>query len=104
VNPDVAPIGSTDFHMTAPLGLCRTYLLVEERSATGALDAIRRGRSVARDVDGRLLGAAEHVATVERHLAASAAAEPVPVVHKLIALVALLSLAVLTGHRRRTSG
>lgn len=49
VNPRVAPIGSTDFHMVAPLGLCRTYLLVRERSAAGVLEAIRDGRTVGVD-------------------------------------------------------
>jgi hypothetical protein len=99
LNPDIAPIGSTDFHMTAPLGLCRTYLLVDERSADGALDAIRRGRSVARDAEGRLFGASEHVAAVERHLAAAGPAQPVPLAQRLLALAALLSLAGLTGLR-----
>ncbi len=86
VNPDVAPIGSTDFHMTAPLGLCRTYLLVGERSAAGALDAIRRGRTVARDSNGRLFGAPEHVAAVERSLAFASPRAVVPGDERLIAL------------------
>jgi hypothetical protein len=98
VNPDVAPIGSTDFHMIAPLGLCRTYLLVEERSAAAALEALRQGRTVARDPAGRLFGAAADVAAVEKHLAAvpAAATAPVPVFPRLIALAALLSLATLS--------
>jgi hypothetical protein len=40
VNPDLAPIGSSDFHAMAPLGRCRTYLLVENRSVAGVLDAL----------------------------------------------------------------
>jgi hypothetical protein len=102
VNPDVAPIGSTDFHMTAPLGLYRTYLLAEERSAAGALDAIRRGRTVARDADGRLFGNAEHVAVVEEQLASTGPASAVSLLDRLVALGALLSLAALvivTSHR-----
>jgi hypothetical protein len=101
VNPDVAPIGSTDFHMTAPLGLCRTYLLAGERSAAGALDAIRRGRTVAGDPNGRLYGRPEDVAVVERYLAGAAPVADVSPVEKLAALGALLSLAALTLSRPR---
>jgi hypothetical protein len=46
-NPDVAAIGSSDFH-GGPLGTCRTYLIVDELSQAGVLDAIRRGRTEAR--------------------------------------------------------
>jgi hypothetical protein len=102
VNPEVAPIGSSDFHMTAPLGLCRTYLLSEDRSAAGALEAIRRGRTVARDPAGRLFGAANDVAAVEKHLAAvpAAAARAVSSFSRLIALGALVSLAMLSWRTR----
>ncbi|HJR60314.1 MAG TPA: CehA/McbA family metallohydrolase [Vicinamibacterales bacterium] len=95
VNPDMAPIGSSDFHVTAPLGLCRTYLLVERRSAAGALDAIRRGRTVARDPDGRLFGAAAHVEAVENHLTTTSRSDAVSGLDKLLALGALLSLGAL---------
>lgn len=59
VNPDVAPIGSSDFHMVAPLGVCRTYVFAESVSVQGVLDAIRAGRTVAKDQHGVLYGAAE---------------------------------------------
>jgi hypothetical protein len=94
-NPQIAPIGSTDFHMTAPLGLCRTYLLVTERSAAGALDAIRHGRTVARNHDGRLSGAPEYVAQVERHLDTSPPDRGVPLLHKLVAFCSLAALAMM---------
>jgi hypothetical protein len=102
LNPDVAPIGSTDFHMVAPLGLCRTYLLAEDRSAAGALQAIRRGRTVAREPTGRLFGAAGDVAAVEKHLTAvpAAAAAPVSSFSRVVALGALLSLAMLSWRVR----
>jgi hypothetical protein len=93
-NPEIAPIGSTDFHMTAPLGLCRTYLLVAERSAAGALDAIRRGRTVARGHDGRLFGAPEDVAQVERHLP-TVPDRGVPALHRFIAFCSLAALALM---------
>ena len=57
VNPDVAAIGSSDFHAMPPrLGLTRTYLFVRERTKAGVLDAIRAGRTLAMDGDGRLTG------------------------------------------------
>ncbi|HUF23471.1 MAG TPA: CehA/McbA family metallohydrolase [Vicinamibacterales bacterium] len=56
VNPDVAPIGSSDFHRVAPLGACRTYVFAEAVTAEGVLDAIRAGRTVAEDQDGRFYG------------------------------------------------
>jgi predicted metal-dependent phosphoesterase TrpH len=96
VNPGVAAIGSSDFHMTAPLGVCRTYLLVHERSAAGVLNAIREGRTVARDARGLLYGPAEYVAEVERHLnSGEGALGGVSGAEKLAAFVALLALAVL---------
>jgi hypothetical protein len=64
-NPQVAAIGSSDFHTNAPMGLCRTYLLVRERSAAAVLDAIRDGRSVGRCDDGPLRGRPEIVRLLE---------------------------------------
>ena len=63
-NPDIAPIGSTDYHGGGPLGVCRTYLLVEEVSASGVLTAIRHGRTVASGPGDRLIGSDENVAAV----------------------------------------
>ena len=57
VNPDIAAIGSSDFHAMPPaLGRCRTYLFVRERTKAGVLEAIRTGRTLAVDGDGRLQG------------------------------------------------
>jgi hypothetical protein len=57
VNPDVAAIGSSDFHAMPPvIGRCRTYLFVRERTKAGVLDAIRSGRTLAADGNGRLAG------------------------------------------------
>ena len=47
-NPAVAAIGSSDFHTSATMGGCRTYLFVRERSEGGVIDAIRDGRTVGR--------------------------------------------------------
>jgi hypothetical protein len=94
LNPRLSPIGSSDFHMTAPLGRSRTYLLVKERSVAGVLDAIRAGRTVARDGRGVLLGMPEDIARVEDWLTTS----PLPETTwpaRLPAVIALLALAVL---------
>jgi predicted metal-dependent phosphoesterase TrpH len=57
VNPGIAAIGSSDFHAMPPMmGRCRTYLFVRERTKAGVLDAIRSGRTLAVDGDGRLQG------------------------------------------------
>ena len=96
INPDAAPIGSTDFHTSAPLGLCRTYLLTDDRSAGGVLDAIRRGRTVARRPNGRLHGSDADVAVVERYLSGR---DPLPgarPMEQAAAFVALAALALLS--------
>ena len=53
LNPRVAAIGSSDFHYFRPLGVCRTYVFVRERTAAGVLEAIRAGRTVSCDGRGR---------------------------------------------------
>ena len=54
--PTLAAIGSSDFHAVAPMGRATTYLLVDEISERGVLNAIRRGRTVATDLTGALVG------------------------------------------------
>ena len=66
VNPDVAAIGSSDFHVSPALARCRTLLFVRERTRAGVLDAIRNGRTVAMDGDGRLYGDKTLVGLVDR--------------------------------------
>lgn len=76
VNPDIAPIGSSDFHMVAPLGVCRTYVFSESVTAEGILDAIRAGRTVAEDQDGVLYGAPELTLLLEASRAAAVPPHP----------------------------
>jgi hypothetical protein len=97
LNPRLAAIGSTDFHGGAPLGLCRTYLLVDEVSREGVLDAIRRGRTVASGPGGELVGQPDLVTKVQAHLRdvqspAFGFAAPT-----WLALGALISLGVMDG-------
>jgi PHP-associated len=68
-NPRAAPIGASDFHHRSPLGLCRTYVIVNERSEQAVLDAIRHGRTVAYDAEGHAFGEPALVQIVERHRA-----------------------------------
>ena len=65
-NPDIAPIGSSDFHVIAPVGVCRTYVFAREYSADGVLDAVRHGRTVAMDARGHLYGDPLLVRLIER--------------------------------------
>ncbi|MEX2270917.1 MAG: CehA/McbA family metallohydrolase [Vicinamibacterales bacterium] len=94
VNPGVAPIGSSDFHMIAPLGLCRTYVFAESVTVTGVLDAIRAGRTVAEDKQGALYGDPTLIQTLNQ----SGAAAMVPPnsrwvwVSAAMALIGLLAL------------
>ena len=55
-NPRAARIGSSDFHMHAPLGNCRTYVFTETVDVRGIVRAIREGRTVAEDQDLGLYG------------------------------------------------
>lgn len=64
-NPAVAAIGSSDFHTRGPMGLCRTYLLVRERSKAGVIEAIRDGRTVGRCETSELQGRPELVKLLE---------------------------------------
>jgi hypothetical protein len=57
MKPHLAAIGSSDFHgIPPPLGQCRTYLFVHERTEAGVLEAIRSGRTLAVDGYGKVEG------------------------------------------------
>jgi len=101
LNPGIAAIGSSDVHVSGALGLCRTYLLVRERSEAGVIEAIREGRTVGRDVKGVLHGAPALVRIVEAHRAALAPPQPdgLSRLAPVCVWVALFALAIL-GPRR----
>jgi predicted metal-dependent phosphoesterase TrpH len=75
-HPHIAAIGSTDFHFSAPLGLCRTYLLAKSATQAGVLDAIRAGSTVACDGRGNAYGPAPLVELVRDDCRRDAAAPP----------------------------
>jgi len=56
LHPNIATIGSSDYHTGLLPGICRTLVLAHERSAAGVLAAVRAGRTVAMDMDGNLYG------------------------------------------------
>lgn len=74
--PDIAAIGSTDYHFFAPVGLCRTFVFARERSVPAILEAVRRGRTVACDATGTTYGPAELSAVVADACRAAAGAPP----------------------------
>lgn len=92
----IAPIGASDFHFHAPLGLCRTYVFTREISARAIVDAVRQGRTVAYDDVGRATGDPSLVRLVERQRAgATARPSAWPTIAAACAWVGLLGLVLL---------
>jgi predicted metal-dependent phosphoesterase TrpH len=50
------PIGSSDFHASGRVGMCRTFLFASERTERGVLEAIRQHRTVVYAMNGRAFG------------------------------------------------
>ena len=101
VNPGITPVGSSDFHMSAPLGLCRTYVLADDRTASAVLDAIRVGRTAASCGGADLVGTMENVAAVRAGLGLQPAAIPPSAGEKACAFLALVSLGLLAWPSRQ---
>jgi hypothetical protein len=105
-NPGVAPIGSSDFHFSGPIGFCRTYVFAREWSTRGVVDAIREGRTVAYDDRGATRGDRARVAIVERVRGAAAARGRMPEVWRHVSvaltLVGLMLLVIISSSIRRT--
>ena len=90
LKPNVAPIGSSDFHSGAAPGYCRTWVLARERSAPGVIAAVRDGRTVAVDMDGRLYGKADDVRLVrDAQVPMPARTRPTPWARASVAAAAL---------------
>lgn len=70
----VAAIGSSDFHGSWPMGLCRTYVFALDNSAAAILDAVRAHRTVVYGRDGQAYGdaALAKLAAADGRLPASA--------------------------------
>jgi hypothetical protein len=103
-HPAIAQIGSSDFHYLAPIGLCRTYIFAREATIDGVLEAIRAGRTVACDGQGRTYGDPQRVSVVTDACRAAATADPLLNVqlNRIAVLCAWLGAVglTLTGPRR----
>ena len=60
-----AAIGSSDFHGPGRLGMCRTFLFVDDVSAAGILEAIRAKRTVVYGRDEQVYGDPELITVAE---------------------------------------
>jgi hypothetical protein len=72
IHPTVSPIGSSDFHNFAPIGLCRTFVFARARTQAAVIDAVRHGRTVACDQNGRVTGQPALAAVAEPFCRAAA--------------------------------
>jgi hypothetical protein len=102
-HPDLAPIGSTDFHARSPIGLCRTYVFARELTEAGVVEAVRSGRTVAYDPQGHASGDPSLVQVAERRWQAATAVLPEDpswpeMLSVMTALVGLLGM-ILFGFR-----
>jgi predicted metal-dependent phosphoesterase TrpH len=59
-------IGSSDYHAGSPLGICRTLVFAGDASAGAVLEALKAGRTVVYDLDGRAYGDPEMAALLAR--------------------------------------
>jgi predicted metal-dependent phosphoesterase TrpH len=104
VNPTVAAIGSSDFHVVGYPGICRTYVFAHERSARGILEAVRAGRTVVYDKHGQLRGDPALFASMAADSRTELRSAPRPGPGSVAAWLGLLGLVLLGGGRRRPRG
>jgi predicted metal-dependent phosphoesterase TrpH len=64
--PQVAAIGSSDFHNSPSIGSSRTYVFTRTPTVGGVLEAIRNGWTVAQDPEERLYGPDAFVEMIRR--------------------------------------
>jgi hypothetical protein len=95
IKPALAPIGSSDFHFGGTLGECRTYVFADEFSASGVLDAVRKGATVASDGYGGLIGDPARVEAVRSLLAAAPPRIRAPWPSRIAAYVSVLGVLIL---------
>jgi hypothetical protein len=58
-------IGSSDYHFFSPLGVCRTLIFAESDAPEHVMEALRAGRTVVIDLEGRHYGDPEMIALLE---------------------------------------
>ncbi|MFT3771171.1 MAG: CehA/McbA family metallohydrolase [Minicystis sp.] len=59
-------IGSSDYHFFSPLGVCRTLVFAKDDSEASVIEALKAGRTVVFDLEGRAYGDAEMIDTLAR--------------------------------------
>jgi predicted metal-dependent phosphoesterase TrpH len=104
VNPTVAAIGASDFHVVGYPGICRTYVFARERSARGILEAVRAGRTVVYDKHGQLRGDPALFALMPADSRTELRTAPRPGLGGVAVWLGLLGLVLLGGGRRRSRG
>jgi hypothetical protein len=62
----LTPVGASDYHFGSPLGVVRTLVFARTDSEADVLDALRAGRTVVHDVEGRAYGDPELIAALEK--------------------------------------
>lgn len=104
VNPTVAAIGASDFHVVGYPGICRTYVFARARSARGIVEAVRAGRTVVYDKYGQLRGNPALFALMPADSRTELRTAPHPGPGGVVAWLGLLGLVLLGGRRRRPRG
>ena len=89
-----AAVGSSDYHVFASLGVCRTYVFARERSEAAVIEALRQGRTVAFDVEGIAHGDPELIALLGTPIAVPG--DP-PAIHWLARAACVSALAGAVG-------
>jgi hypothetical protein len=59
-------IGSSDYHFGSPLGVCRTLVFARDDGPDAVIEALKAGRTVVYDREGRAYGDAQLIAALER--------------------------------------
>ena len=59
-------VGSSDYHFFSTLGICRTLVFATDDSDTAVLEALKQGRTVVYDLQGKAYGDAELIALLAR--------------------------------------
>jgi hypothetical protein len=94
-------VGDSDYHGLGPLGARRTYVLARDDSESAILDALRAGRTVVYDAEGRAFGNSEliRLAPREKQPPPPRDTGPLPLASRACGIAGLL-LGLFKGNRR----
>ena len=93
-------VGDSDYHGLGPIGLCRTYVFVRERTEKGILDALREGHTVVYDRgnvygDPALLGLAAQDGRLPRLALSVPSTGFLSILSRIAGLLGLIALLIL---------